>query len=137
MHEPEYLNTFIAVADDTKCDVGKIPVIKEDKPTIAALQYQLLSEKPYHYTQPDVLFIVHAQRNEISKKDWKQERQAFFSKSQACLRASPLGKTHGFGLHFNEAGKIALVPMESPTYKKMKLDPKLKQTKAMQSSRQK
>ncbi|WP_298711512.1 DUF6157 family protein [Micrococcus sp. 2A] len=40
-------------------------------------------------------------------------REAFFAKSQACLRASPLGKRHGWGLHHDAEGRVALVPLGS------------------------
>ena len=41
------------------------------------------------------------------------EAEEFFSKGQPCLRTSPLAKTYGWAFHFDHAGKIALVPMDS------------------------
>ncbi|WP_342481620.1 DUF6157 family protein [Paenibacillus sp. FSL L8-0340] len=39
---------------------------------------------------------------------------ALFSKSNPCLRASMLSKRYGWGMHFNDEGKIALYAKASP-----------------------
>jgi hypothetical protein len=83
----------------------------------------------------DILFEVYAMRNGIKAGEKKAAREAFFSKGQAGMRASPLTKRYGWGVHNNEEGKIALVPAGSAEYKKLMADKALKQTKGMRSSR--
>ena len=44
---------------------------------------------------------------------WVQE---FFARPQACLRGSPLPKTYGWRLLFDDDGRVALCAVESPVY---------------------
>lgn len=130
MHSTNYANTFIAVAPDTKAERSTVP----EKPgSIAALQYALLAAQPYALTSDDVLFAVHAARQGV--KPAKAAREAFFAKPQACLRASPLPKTYGFGLHHDAQGRVALVPMESVRYAELAHDAGTKTVAAMRSAR--
>src|SRR5690606_39462496 len=41
---------------------------------------------------------------------------SFFQKSRPCFRASPLPKTHGWGIHFDHQGRAALYAVESNEY---------------------
>ena len=133
-HTTNYFDTFIEVAEDTKADAGTRPPIKEKK-TIAEMQYELIANNPYKYTSDDILFQVYAYRADLTKEEYKQAREEFFSKGQPCFRASPLTKTHGFGIHSNSAGKIALYGMETKEYQKYLADTKIKKVKAMKSSK--
>lgn len=117
-----YYETFIAVADDCPAAGGVVPETAEGKaPSIAAIQYALLADAPYVYSQEDVLFHTYALRAAFSPEELAARgdelRAAFFAKSQACLRASPLGKRFGWGLHFDADGKVALCPRDSDTYR--------------------
>jgi len=67
--------------------------------------------------------------------EYKQAREEFFLRGQACLRASPLSKTYGFGIHFDSNGKIAIYGMETPEYEKYIADKNLKKVKAVRSKR--
>lgn len=128
MHTTNYVSTFIVVAPDTTATVATVP----DKPgTVATLQYEMLAAKPYAMTSDDLLFAVYAARNDV--KPSKATREAFFAKPQACLRASPLPKTYGFGLHHDAKGRVALVPMESARYADLSDDPHVKTVAAMRS----
>jgi hypothetical protein len=49
------------------------------------------------------------------KELWEQ----LFSKPQACLRASPLPKSHGWGVHFDAKGRVAIHAVDSPEYAKL------------------
>ncbi len=64
-----------------------------------------------------------AQRRQLTGDPPEAERAAlrahFFAKSQACLRASPLPKSYGWGLHFDGEGRVALCPMESEAYRRL------------------
>lgn len=133
-HTTNYTDTFIEVAADTKAETGTKPPSK-DKKTVAEMQYELIAKNPYEYTSDDILFQVFADRNDLTKNEYKQAREEFFSKGQACLRASPLTKTYGFGIHNDKNGKIALFGMESKEYQDFMKDSKIKKVKAMKSSR--
>jgi hypothetical protein len=134
-HTTNYFDTFIEVAEDTKASSGTKPPSKGDTKTVAEMQYALVARSPYKYTSDDVLFRVYAERNDIPKEEHKKAREQFFSKGQACFRASPLTKTYGFGVHSNSDGKISLYGMETPEYEKLIKDTKVKKVKAMKSAR--
>ena len=134
VHTTNYFDTFIEVAEDTKADCGIKPP-KKDKKTIAEMQYELIAENPYKYTSDDILFLVFADRNELTKAEYQQGREDFFSKGQPCFRASPLTKTYGFGIHSDSSGKVALFGMETDEYLKLLADKKIKKIKAMKLSK--
>ncbi len=133
-----YLDTFIAVADDSRADTGIVPEAKAEKKTVASIQYEMLKDHPYKYTQEDVLFGTFVRHKAIPAADLKKRgqamRQEFFAKDQPCLRASPLARTYGWGFHFDKEGKVALYAVNSTEYKKLAKQAK-KQVKAMRSSR--
>lgn len=135
LHTTNYFDTFIEVAEDTKALTGTIPSAKGDKSTIAQRQFALIANHPYKYTSDEVFFRVFADKNELNKEEIPEAKEAFFSKGQACLRASPLTKTHGFGVHFDSKGKVAIYGMETREYEKFISDQNLKKVRAMRSSR--
>ena len=135
VHTTNYFDTFIEVSEDTKAMSGTIPSSKGDKKSIAQMHYELIAKHPYKYTSDDVLFRVFAERNDVSQSELKEAREEFFSKGQACLRASPLTKNYGFGVHSDPNGKVALYGMETPEYGRFVADEKLKKVKAMRSAR--
>ena len=65
----------------------------------------------------------------------ERPRAAFFGKPQACLRASPLVKKHGWGIHHDADGRVAAVAVEGADYAKLKARGDLKQTVGMRSKR--
>lgn len=115
-----YYSTFITVAPDCPADTGTIPPGKKGGPTKPGLEYELAAGKPYGYTQEELLFEVHARHKEIPSEELASRRdelwREFYGKSQACLRASMLPKKYGWGIHFNEEGKLAIYPRESEEY---------------------
>jgi hypothetical protein len=111
-----YTNTFITVAPDSAAKAGQRPAKAE---TIAGMQYSLLQETPYKLTSDDLLFEVHARRNAIADADRAHERQAFLAKPQACLRTSPLVKQHGWGLHHDAQGRVAMYAVETEDYARL------------------
>lgn len=134
-HTTNYINTFIVVAEDCPADKGEVPPIKGEKKSVANMQFDMLIDHPYKYTSDDVLFLVYAERNGIKKMDLEKERTIFFSKGQACLRASPLTKRYGWGVHSNERGEIALYSSDSEEYRRLSTSKDMKIVKAMKSSR--
>lgn len=135
VHTTNYYNTFIEIAEDSPTGKAVIPVSKNDKKTIAQMQYELIAKNPYQFTSDDVLFQVYADKNELTKKEYAEARAVFFSKGQACMRASPLPKKQGFGIHANEAGKIALVGAGTQEYERLLADKAIKKVKAMRSTK--
>jgi len=55
--------------------------------------------------------------------------------TRACLRASPLPKTFGWGLHHDADGRITLHAVDTPEYAQLSSDASLTQLRAMRSSR--
>ncbi|MCC6601417.1 MAG: hypothetical protein IT223_12205 [Crocinitomicaceae bacterium] len=135
IYTTNYIDTFIEVAEDTKVSCGTKPTSKVNRKTIAEMQYEMLVNNPYEYTSDDILFQVFADRNDLTKAEYKQAREQFFSKGQPCFRASPLTKTYGFGIHADSNGKVAIFGMETELYEKLQNDPKLSKTKAMRTSK--
>ncbi|PPL03487.1 DUF6157 family protein [Parapedobacter indicus] len=134
-HTTNYQNTFITVADDCPVVAGEIPPMRGDKKSVANIQFELVSKNPYRFTSDDVLFQVYAERNDLTEGEWKQERKLFFSKGQPCLRASPLTKRYGWGVHSDSNGKIAIYGRETEEYAQFVNGEDVKIVKAMKSSR--
>jgi hypothetical protein len=134
MHTTNYQNAFIEVADDCPVTAAAIPPQKMADKTIANIQFEMMAEHPYQFTSDEVIFKGYAIKNQLTS-NLEQEREQFFSKGQACLRTSPLSKRYGWGIHHNEAGKVALYPVESAEYQDFIQDPNVKKVKAMRSSR--
>lgn len=133
----DYTSTLIEVAEDSSIVKGMIPPIRAGKETIASRQYALLHAHPYEYTSDGLLFQVYADRSGIPEASYTEERRRFFSKPQACLRASPLPKKYGWGIHSDEKGHVALIDSNSPAYQRLLQDSRIKKVKAMRSSRKK
>jgi hypothetical protein len=132
-----YYNTFIQVADDCPVTSSVVPAERSGKQSIAVIQYELLAEHPYEFTQEDVLFETFARHKAVPEEEHAARRAEFFSKSQACLRTSPLPKSYGWGLHFDAQGRVALCPVESEAYRRFVEQPAdgLKLLKGMRSRR--
>lgn len=135
VHTTNYINTFITISDDCPAGTGTVPPLKGDSLTVANRQFDMISKNPYKYTSDEVLFQVFADKNDLTESEYEAAKAQFFSKGQACLRASPLGKRYGWGIHFNNEGKMALYGSESEEYKRYLEDKTLNIVKAMRSSR--
>jgi len=89
----------------------------------AALQHELLAARPYTLTLEDLMVAVHVRREGLSEADAKARaaeiRATLFGKPYPCLRASPLPKKYGWGVHHDGAGRIALYAVESPDYRRL------------------
>lgn len=132
MRTTNYVDTFIAVASGCPATAGEVPA---KTGTIASLQLELLKAQPYALTSDDLLFEIHARRNGIADADRASARAAFFARPQACLRASPLVKTHGWGLHHDAQGRIAAYGVETAAYRSLADCADLKQVSGMRSTR--
>jgi hypothetical protein len=119
-----YRETLIAVADDCPVKSSVVPQTRAGKKTIPLIQYEILRDNPYKYTSAEVIFEANMRHKGVSSEDLKAKRKRlwieFFSRPQACLRASGLPKKLGWGILCNKEGKVALCPMESAEYKRAK-----------------
>ena len=133
-----YVSTFIRVAEDCPVTTAEAPPPRA-RPSVAELQHRLLSEHPYQPTEEELYVRVHGLRQGLRENEIEQRREALhaevFAKPQACLRASPLAKRYGFGVHYDAAGRIALYPRDSPEYARLSSDGALTQLSAMRSTR--
>ena len=134
-HTTNYFDTFIEIADDCPVKSGEVPPTKGDAKTVANIQFEMISKNPYKFTSDDVLFQVFADRNDLTKAEYKKARTQFFSKGQPCFRASPLTKRYGWGVHSDKDGKIAIFGAETSDYRKLSTAKNLKTVKAMKSSK--
>ena len=139
LHTTNVVDTFISVAEDCPARSGEEPQPRGGNPTVATLQYAMIAKSPYKYTSDDVVFATSAPGRELGAKATKQTRslarETFFSKGQACMRASPLGKRFGWGVHADSEGRIAIYAIDSKRYEAFVRDPKLTQVRAMRSKR--
>ncbi|WP_044199866.1 DUF6157 family protein [Dyadobacter tibetensis] len=131
-HSTNYFNTFIEVAANTKAVCGVAPPVRQNR-TIAERQYSLISAQPYQFTSDEILFQIYADRNDLGESEYLPARDLFFSKGQACLRASPLTKNYGFGVHFDHMGRVAIYGMETEAYENFLKDQQLVKVRAMRS----
>ncbi|GIP54042.1 MULTISPECIES: DUF6157 family protein [Paenibacillus] len=117
-----YTNTFIRVSPDCPAETGIVPVSAKESKPVHVIQYELLTEHPYKFDYPALLFETHIRHKQISAEviqEREQEiRDDLFSKKHACLRASALPKKYGWGVHYDENGKIAIYGMDSHEYKR-------------------
>jgi len=130
-----YYDTLIEVADDCPVTEAQVPRARGAKKTKALVEYELLVNRPYKYTEEDIAFDVYAILHEVPKAIWLAERKQFLSKGHPHLRVSALPKRYGWGFHNNSEGKIALIAVESPLYKQLLNDLRITKIKAFRSTR--
>jgi len=112
----DYVDTFIAVADDSSTTCGTPPPVNPERLSVAARTYHMIAEHPYEFTSGDVIFSVFADRHGVPEVERAAARVEFYSSSPACLRSSDLGKRYGWGIHADASGRIALFGIDSPEY---------------------
>ncbi|ASS95323.1 DUF6157 family protein [Peribacillus simplex] len=130
-----YKNTLITISEDSKVTSGKVPIIRNEKHTIAYIEHDLINNNPYKFTQDDVQFKTYMIKNQIEEKNADELREQFFSKPKACFRASPLVKNHGWGIHYNNQGKIAIYDAKSEMYNQLLNQVDITKLKGMRSKR--
>ncbi len=132
-------NQFIEIAPDCPLKEAVIPLKKGEKPSVATIEYELLSGKPYGYTLQELKFATYVQQKQISPIELKTQRkqllEEFLSKPYACMRASPLTKKYGWGAHYDEHGKIAIFAVGSKEYRRLVEDKGVNKFFAMRSKR--
>ncbi|HAM82262.1 DUF6157 family protein [Ornithinibacillus bavariensis] len=111
-----YKNTFITISEDSTVDSGIVPQPRNNKPTIASIEYDLIHNNPYEFSQEDVQFQTYLRKNQIESDQLDELRKQFFEKPKACFRASPLVKKYGWGIHYDNEGKLAIYAVNSEAY---------------------
>jgi hypothetical protein len=116
------INTFVLIAPDCPVSSGTAPKSRGESPTIAVVQHELLTAAPYTLTLEDLIFATHVRRAGLSKDEARAReieiRRALFAKPHPCMRASPLPKTHGWGVHHDIEGRIAIYGAETDEYQR-------------------
>lgn len=139
MHSTHYAETFITVAPDCTAREGRAPAAKGETRSAPQWQFELLRAAPYTYTSDELLFEVHVRRLGLSAAEVAARRDALwaalFARAQACLRASALAKTYGWGFHFDARGRVALVSAGSAEYQRLSAAPGVKVLAAMRTKR--
>jgi len=134
------VNTFVRVAADCPAERGVVPVSKGDRKTAHEVQYEILTEHPYAYDLEDLIvetYIRHKLAGEAVDEARRAElRERLLSKSYPCMRASMLPKKFGWGVHYDEQGRIAIVPKESEAYLRLSERSDLKQEFAMRNKKE-
>ncbi len=135
----EYVDTFIAVADDCTADIADVPPAEyRGKPTIAAQEFAMLNGHDFEFTMSEVLSQIWVDRKggpDMADDEREALRAEYFSEGRACFRASPLAKRYGWGFVFDADGKVAIVASDSADYERYSADGELTQLAAMRSSR--
>ena len=115
-------DTFVLVAPDCPVASAVAPTAKGANPSVAVIQYELLTAQPYTLTLANLIFEVHIRRAGLSREESKAQaaaiRAELFAKPQACMRASPLPKRYGWGVHYDDRGRLALYAMGSKEYRR-------------------
>lgn len=128
-----YYNTLIQIADDSPTATAVVPNL--GKQSVATQQFVMISDEPYTHTSDDVIFARVAEKEAIPPADIPAAREEYFRKGRSCLRTSPLAKTHGWGIHADADGKLALVAAGSDEYQRLLEDESVTKLKAMRRSK--
>lgn len=128
-----YYNTLITISEDSPTSQSIVPDLT--KPSVASQQYTWITERPYELTSDDVIFMRVAEKLGIPEAERASEQEAWFETGRACLRTSPLAKQHGWGIHADANGRIALIAVESDKYRDLLADENVKKVRAMKRSR--
>jgi hypothetical protein len=113
-------DTFVLVAPDCPASAAIVPRARPSGPTVAALQHEFLTTRPYVLTLEDLMLAVRAHREGIAPAEAQARaaelRVQLLGKPYPCMRASPLPKIYGWGVHHDGEGRIALYGVESEEY---------------------
>lgn len=115
-------DTFVKVAPDCPASRASVPKARAAGPTVAEIQHELLTSRPYTLTLEDLIHEAHVRRLGLPEAELlaraDEIRAALFAKPHACMRASPLPKTYGWGVHHDAEGRMALYGVESEEYRR-------------------
>lgn len=131
-----YLNTFVRLAPDCPETRAVEPPLSGKAVPVHFIQLELLRESPYHYTH-EALVVESELRRPAEKKETRAEvLKRIRAKPLPCLRCSALAKRYGWGFHFDEKGRVAVVPAGTPEYRAFEKREDLQQVYAMRSKKE-
>jgi hypothetical protein len=127
-----YTETFIVVAPDCPVAAAQTPPARyRGAVTVAAVQFEMIHDHPYRYTQEDVQFASAQRRpgagtdddpvpaSAADREQLAAAKAEYLAQPLPCLRSSPLAKRYGWGLHFDSRGGVATVPVGSAEYDRL------------------
>jgi hypothetical protein len=132
MHSTNYTDVLILPSEDCRARVATVP---DKAGSVALMLYERITDAPYTLESDDLLSTVAALRKDIPFEEHALFRAEFFSKDQACLRASPLVKSFGWAVHHNSDAKIALIDPASARFAELSHDASIKQVTGMRNKR--
>lgn len=127
-----YTNAFITLAPDCPIAVGQVP---RQAMSIAGLEHALLFRSPYRYTAPDLIFEVQRRHKNVRDAELSAFRVWLLAKPQPCMRLSMLPKRWGWGIHFDELGRMAIYGAETSDYRRFAMRSDLRVMAARPSRR--
>ena len=113
---------LIEVAEDCPVDHAEAPP-DGDLKSVARIGYEILVENPYKFTEREFfheLHVVRRKRSDLKIESYK-------------IKRSLIVKVHGWGIHRDQDGKLALVALESDRYRE--LQESIKTTKAYRTNK--
>lgn len=109
-----YTNAFITLAPDCPITAGQV---RRQAMSIAGLEHASLLGFPYRYTAPDLIFEVQRRHKSVRDVELPAFRAWLLAKPQPCMRLSMLPKRWGWGIHFDELGRMAIYGAETSDYR--------------------
>ena len=110
------LRRIVLVAEDSPASAATPPPGGRSGPTVAQVQYEMLTAEPFRWTEDDVLFESWWRRQDAaataSDAEKERARAEYLARPRPCLRASPLPQRYGWGLVFDEHERVALCPVD-------------------------
>jgi Family of unknown function (DUF6157) len=127
-----YENAFITLARDCPVAAGFVP---RKAMSIAGLEHALLIGDPYKHNASDLILAVHRRHKHVGDAEVDEFKAFLFAKSHVCMRLSMLPKRWGWGVHYNEQGRMALYGAETEEYQQFATRPDLRVMAARPSRR--
>ena len=116
----DLINTLITVAESySKTSV--IPESKSKKETVKEVVYRVLKENPYKFKQYELFYEVHINQ---------REKSTALKLEKYKLQRSELCALLGWGIHGDQQGKLAIMPVESSEYMELLNNPNINKKKA-------
>ncbi|MGJ8529965.1 DUF6157 family protein [Maritalea sp.] len=131
-HTTNYIDAFIEISPDCAVAAGSAPTREG---TVAFMQYERLVNAPYAMNSDELLFGIFADRKGLVGAERDAAKQLYFAKGQPCLRASPLVKSYGWGVHHDGEGRVAIYGVESEKYLALVENELVEKFKGMRSKR--
>ncbi len=127
-------NILITPAPDCPVVQAQQPPQNPARATRAAIEHRLLTNAPYALDHKAFSHAIHIKMARESGKT-ALDFDAFHSKGQPCMRASPLTKRYGWAAHYDADGHLALIDPDSAAFRTLAANPDLPQKPAMRSKR--